>query len=288
MSKRTDSVGLGSIASGALTAGSFLIVSAIAAGIGVVIAREFGRSAETDGLLAAYGLFVVIVIASQAIRVAVLPELALARDEGRLGGELAGFAVALVVIAIPLLVVAAFGSSLVARLLTGDGSDVAHDTAAEVLRWVIPAGVAHLFAAIAASGLAALDDYRTAALAYALGSATGFALILVRVEPDGIVAVAWGSMLNGVVTLAIVLAGLLLHAARLEVPRGAVRPSGPPVQRRLGAFAVGAALPLALQLLYVVCLPFAARLEEGAATSFVYAYLAASSLVTVTAGSPES
>ncbi len=285
MSKRTDSVGLGSIASGALTAGSFLIVSAIAAGIGVVIAREFGRSAETDGLLAAYGLFVVIVIASQAIRVAVLPELALARDEGRLGGELAGFAVALVVIAIPLLVVAAFGSSLVARLLTGDGSDVAHDTAAEVLRWVIPAGVAHLFAAIAASGLAALDDYRTAALAYALGSATGFALILVRVEPDGIVAVAWGSMLNGVVTLAIVLAGLVLHAARLEVPRGAVRPSGPPVQRRLGAFAVGAALPLALQLLYVVCLPFAARLEEGAATSFVYAYLAASSLVTVTAGS---
>jgi hypothetical protein len=48
---------------------------------------------------------------------------------------------------------------------------------------------------------------------------------------------------------------------------------------------VGAALPLALQLLYVVCLPFAARLGTGAATSFVYAYLAASSLVTVTAGS---
>jgi len=285
VSKRTDSPGLGSIASGALTAGSFLVVSAIAAAIGVVIAREFGLSAETDGLLAAYGLFVVIVIAAQAIRVAVLPELALARDEGRLAGELAGFAVALVVIAIPLLVVAAFGSSLVARLLTGDGSDVAHDTATDVLRWVIPAGVAHLFAAIAASGLAALDDYGTAALAYTAGSVAGLALILARVEPDGIIAVAWGSMLNGVVTLAIVLAGLILHAARLEVPRGAARPSGPPVRKRLGAFAVGAALPLALQLLYVVCLPFASRLGTGAATSFVYAYLAASSLVTVTAGS---
>ena len=155
-----------------------------------------------------------------------------------------------------------------------------------MLRWVIPAGVAH-FAAIAASGLAALDDYRTAALAYALGSATGFALILVRVEPDGIVAVAWGSMLNGVVTLAIVLAGLLLHAARLEVPRGAVRPSGPPVQRRLGAFAVGAALPLALSS----CTSYACPSPHGwrkARPSFVYAYLAASSLVTVTAGSPES
>jgi len=285
VSKRTDSPGLGSIASGALTAGSFLVVSAIAAGIGVVIAREFGRSAETDGLLAAYGLFVVIVIAAQAIRVAVLPELALARDEGRLAGELAGFAVALVVIAIPLVLVATFGSSLVARLLTGDGSDVAQQTAAEVVRWVVPAGVAHLFAAVAASGLAALDDYRTAALGYALGSSAGLALILARVEPDGIIAVAWGSMLNGAVTLAVVLAGLVLHAAQLDVPRRAVRPSGPPVRTRLGAFAVGAALPLGLQLLYVVCLPFAARLGTGAATSFVYAYLAASSLVTVTAGS---
>jgi hypothetical protein len=64
-----------------------------------------------------------------------------------------------------------------------------------------------------------------------------------------------------------------------------MRPTGPPLRSRLGAFAVGAALPLALQLLYVVCLPFAARLGTGAATSFVYAYLAAASLVAVTAAS---
>jgi len=285
VSKRTDSPGLGSIASGALTAGSFLVVSAIAGAIGVVIAREFGRSAETDGLLAAYGLFVVIVVAAQAIRVAVLPELALARDEGRLAGELVGFGVALMVIAIPLIVVALLGSSLVAKLLTGDGSEIAQDTAADVLRWVVPAGVAHLFAAVAASGLAALNDYRIAAFGYSLGSLAGLALILARVEPDGIIAVAWGSMLNGAITLAIVLSGLMLHAARLGMPRRAVRPSGTPVRARLGAFAVGAALPLALQLLYVVCLPFASRVGTGAATSFVYAYLAAASLVTVTAGS---
>ena len=285
MSKRTDPLGLGSLGSGALTAGSFLLVSGIAAAIGVVIAREFGRSEATDGLLAAYGLFVVIVIASQAIRVAVLPQLARAQEEGRLAGELAGFAIALVLIAVPLVLVSALGSSLVARLLTGDGSEIAEDTAAEVLRWVVPAGVAHLFAALAASGLAAIDDYRTAALAYTLGSASGLVLILARVESDGVIAVAWGSMLNGAVTLSVVVVGLALHAARLRMPRGAVRPSGPPVRARLGAFAVGAALPLALQLLYVICLPFASRLGTGAATSFVYAYLAASSLVTVTAGS---
>ena len=68
-------------------------------------------------------------------------------------------------------------------------------------------------------------------------------------------------MLNGVVTLAIVLAGLALHAARLDsAARSRSSERARRCGARLGAFAVGAALPLALQLLYVVCLPFAARL----------------------------
>jgi len=262
-----------------------LLVSGVAAVIGVVIAREFGRSDETDGLLAAYGVFIVIVIGAQAIRVAVLPQLARAREEGRLAGELAGFAVALVVISVPLVLVTELGAHWVAGLLTGDESEVARDTAADILRWVVPAGVAHLFAALAASGLAALDDYGTAALGYAVGSAAGLALILARVEPDGIIAIAWGMALNGTIAMLVPAAGLAVRATRTRMPRRAVKPSGPPLPARLGHFAVGAALPLGLQLLYVVCLPFAAGLGTGAATSFVYAYLAASSLVTVTAGS---
>jgi hypothetical protein len=285
VSKRSDSPGLGSLASGALTALSFLVGSAVAAAVGVVIAREFGRSAETDGLLAAYGLFIVIVIGAQAIRVAILPQLARAQAERRLAGELAGFAVAMAVIAVPLLLVAELGASALAAVLTGAGPDVSQDTAADVLRWIVPAGVAHLFAALVASGLAALDDYGSAALGYAAGSLAGLALILTRVEPDGIIAIAWGMMLNGSIALLVPSLALGLRAARARMPRGAVRPSGPGLRSRLGDFTVGAALPLALQLLYVVCLPFAARLGEGEATSFVYAYLAASSLVTVTAGS---
>jgi hypothetical protein len=285
VSKRTDSLGLGSLGSGALTAASFLVVSAVAGAVGVAIAREFGRSEQTDGLLAAYGLFVVVVVAAQAIRVALLPELALARTEDRLAGELAGFAAALGLLAAPLLALALFASPTLARLLTGGGSEIARDTAADALPWLVGAGVAHLFAALAASGLAAIDDYGTAALGYALGSTAGLALILLRIEPDGILAVAWGSLLNGAIALGVPLAGLALHAARLRMPASAVRTGTFTVRARLSTFAVGAALPLALQLLYVVCLPFAARVGTGEATSFVYAYLAASALVTVTAGS---
>ena len=45
------------------------------------------------------------------------------------------------------------------------------------------------------------------------------------------------------------------------------------------------ALPLALQAVYLVCLPFAAREGVGALTSFGYAYLAAAALVAVTSSS---
>src|SRR5207245_2033768 len=110
-------------------------------------------------------------------------------------------------------------------------------------------------------------------------------LIILRAKPDGIIAVAHGMALNTTIAVVVPSVGLAIRAYRSRMPGAAVRPSGSPLRTRLGAFAVSAALPLALQLRYVVCLPFAGRRGTGAATSFVYAYLAAASLVTITAGS---
>ena len=283
MSKRTDSPGLGSLTSAALTAASTLVVSAFAAIVGVIIAREFGRTDETDGFFAAYGVFIVIALAAQSIRIAVLPALARARDERRLAGNIAGFATALVVVAVPLVLVVELAADQIAGLLTGDGSDIAQEACANGLRWMVPAAVAHLFAGLAASSLAALDDYATAALGYAAGSAAGLVLILTLVDAEGLVAVGWGMALNGVVALLVPAVVLAWRARRSSMPATAVRPAGLPLASRLGVFAAAAALPIALQLLYVVCLPFAARLGAGAVTSFGYAYLAAATLVSVTA-----
>ena len=94
---------LGALRSGGLTAASTAVVMGVAALIGVIVAREFGRTDETDGFFAAYGVFVVLAIASLAIRVAVLPSLARSRDAGRLGGELAGYAIAAASLALPVL-----------------------------------------------------------------------------------------------------------------------------------------------------------------------------------------
>jgi hypothetical protein len=285
VSKRSASPGLGSLRAGGVTALSLAIVTAVSAIIGVVIAREFGRSAETDGLLSAYGVFLVIVIAAQSIRVAVLPQLAAAEGDGRLAGEVAGATVALLVVATPLVLVAELAAGPLAGVLTGADAGLARETAEHALRWMVPAACAYLFAALAASALAALDDYGTAALGFAAGRSSGLTVILLRAEQDGILAVAWGIALNGTIALAVPTVALAVKAALARMPVRAVRPTGPPLTARLGAFAVAASLPLALQLLYVVCLPFAGRLGEGAATSFVYAYLAAASLVAVAASS---
>ena len=283
MSKRTDSSGLGSLASAALTAVSTLVVTSFAAIVGVVIAHEFGRTEQTDGFFAAYGVFIVVVLASQAIRVAVLPSLARAREERRLAGAVAGFAAALLIVALPLLLVGELGAAGIADVLTGSSSQTAQDVCADALRWLVPAALAHLFAGLAASGLAALDDYGTAALGYALGSTSALALILTRVDEDGIAALWWGVALNGAVSLAVPTIGLAWRALHARMPAGAVRPSGPPLRSRLGIFATAAALPIALQLLYVICLPFAGSVEPGAVTSFGYAYLGAASFVSITA-----
>lgn len=261
-----------------LTALSLVVVTGLSAAVGVVIAREFGRGAETDGFFAAYGIFLVLVLAAGAVRVAVLPPLARAREEGVFGSVLASYALAVSVVAVPALAVGVLADDWAARALTGGLPAAARETAADALVFLVPAAVAHLFAALAASALAAHDSYGTAAAGYALGSVLGLALILWRVGEDGIVACAWGTFLNGLVALAVPVAALAVRGtwgrrARLRV--GA----------RLVELARAAALPFVLQALFVVCLRFASGLGTGAVTSFTYAYLVAAALVSVTASS---
>ncbi len=269
--------------SGLYTALSNATVMGLSAVVGVVIAREFGRGAETDGFFAAYGLFVVLVLAAVAFRLVVLPALARAREDGRLAAETVAYGAALSVLALPVVAVCVAAPDWVAGLLTGGLPDDAQDTAADTLVWMVPAAVAQLYAGLAASALAALDDYGSAALGYAAGSVAGLVLILLRVDEDGIVAAAWGMALNGAVAFVVPAVVLLVRAGRVpgSVPRTWPRGTRP----RLALFFRGVSLPLALQALYVIGLRFAAEEGVGSVTSFSYAYLIAGALVAVTASS---
>lgn len=264
---------------GLLTALSQATVMGLSGFIGIVIAREFGRGAETDGFFAAFGLFVVLVLGAAAFRLVVLPDLARASDIGRLRPEAWGYAVALALLALPALAVSLLAPDWLAAQVTGSLPDEAQRTAARALMWMVPAAIAQLYAGLAASVLAALDDYGTAAFGYAAGSIASVTVILLRVGEDGIAAVAWGMFVNAAISLGVPVAVLLARTGvQVHIELTGAR-------SRLALFGRGVALPLALQGLYVICLRFAGEVGIGQLTSFSYAYLLAAALVAVTASS---
>lgn len=261
-----------------MTAFSLAVVTGLSAAVGVVIAREFGRGADTDGFFAAYGVFLVLVLAASAVRIAVLPAMARARGEGVFGAVFLSYVAAVGYLGLPALLFGVLANDWTARQLTGGLPASARETAADALVFLVPAAIAHLFAALAASALAAHDSYGTAAAGYALGSVIGLGVILVSVGEHGIVACAWGTLANGVVALAVPAVALLPRAEWGRRARLAVG-------GRLAELARAAAIPIVLQAFFVVCLRFASDLGTGAVTSLTYAYFVAAALVSVTASS---
>src|SRR4051812_16585849 len=253
------------LSSGAVTALSTAAINAASAAAAILLSHRFGRSARTDGFLIAYSVYLVITLAASAFRVVTLPALTRAREEGRFADELGGFASALAVIAAPL-----FALAVVVGLTLSGSTRV--DAFAQGLPWFVGAGCLQLFGGLAASGLATRNSYGVAAAAYAVGAVLGVGLFA-ALSGHGIEALAWGQVLNGVVVLAVTVASLRL--GRVAV--------GGRIGRRLAVLARGTAVPVALQLLYLIAVTLAGRLAGGQPTSFVYAYFFASFLVSVTA-----
>jgi hypothetical protein len=249
-----------------------------AAGAGALLAHKFGRTAETDGFLGAYGVYLVLVLAAQAFRMVVVPDLTRAAAEGRLGGESRAFALAFLVLAVPVCVLVAVFSQPLGDLITGNLPPSSAHVAGRALAVLVPAAFGQLLAALAASALAAVDSYGTAAAGYALGGLAGLAVFAALADGHGIVALAWGLAVNAAVAFAIPLAALLRKRA-LVGPRA----ERADVLPRLWHLLQGASVPLALQGCYLLALRFAAQLGVGSLTSFSYAYLAASTLVGATA-----
>ena len=140
-----------------------------------------------------------LVLVASALRVVVLPQLARAREAGRLGarGRRRGRSRSRCR-SCRVVVVALVASGTLARALTGGGGR--QDAAAELLPWLVPAAAAQIYAGIAASGLAALGDYGTAALGFGLGAVVGLAVIAAFAD-HGVVAWGWGLAANGAIAL---------------------------------------------------------------------------------------
>lgn len=278
--KTSPSRGRSAVRSGLLTGLSTLILSGSAAAAGAVLAQKFGRTAETDGLLAAYGVYLVLVIGAQAFRLVVLPDLTRAAAAGRLGGETRAYLWAFLALALPASVLVGALSRPLGEAITGSLPGEAARVAGDALVWLVPAAFAQLGAAVGASALAALDDYGVAASSYAAGGVAGLALFVALADGHGVIALAWGLALNGAISLAVPFAVLAVRGELGGPGHGGLR-----LGERLWRLTQGAALPIAIQGFYVVALRLAADLGVGKVTSLSFAYLIAAVLVTATASS---
>jgi hypothetical protein len=268
------------IRSGVATGASILTVSGAAALAGAYLAHEFGRNVHTDGFLAAYGVYLVIVLAAQAFRLVIVPDLTRAAENGRLTAEFVSYASAMLAIAVPAAVLTLVLSHQFGDLLTGTLPPEAASIASRAVVWLVPAAFGQMLAGLGASALAARDSYLVAAAAYAAGAVSGLVLFVALANAHGLISLAWGLALNATLAAGIPFVALL-RGGHL---RGS-RSGGVAIWPRLRKLVQAAAVPLALQGLYVIALRGASGLGEGNQTSLTYAYLFGSTLVAATASS---
>src|SRR5690348_10785187 len=173
------SLGRGAVRSGLLTGISTAAVSGSAAVLGIILSRKFGHGVKTDGFFAAYGVYLALVLVASTLRVIVLPRFVSAQAAGRLAHEVGIWTVSLAGPLGAVLVSSIAWPHAIASALTS--SPRASDQAAVLLPWIVPSAVAQIYGGLVASGLAALDDYGSAAFGFAAGSVAGVILTLALV-----------------------------------------------------------------------------------------------------------
>src|SRR5262249_14877786 len=268
------------VRSGIATGLSALAVSGSAAVEGAYLAHKFGRNAETDGFLAAYSVYLVLLLPPQAFRLLSPPDPPRASEVGPLASEFASYAAAMLAVALPASVLTALFSGQLGDVLTGNLPPESAAIASRALVWVVPAAFGQMLAALGASALAAEDSYVLAAAAYALGAIAGLVVFVALAGSHGLIALGWGLALNAALAAGIPLVALV-RSGRL-VGRGE---GGLGIVRRLSKLGQAAAPPIALPGLYIVAPRSASGLGEGNQTSLTYAYLFAATLVAATASS---
>jgi hypothetical protein len=102
--------GQSAVQSGLLTGLSYVTLSLAAAAAGAYLAHKFGRNRETDGFMAAYGVYLVLVLGAQSFRMVVVPDLTRAEAEGRLSEEFRAYVIAFLAVSIPATVIVALFS----------------------------------------------------------------------------------------------------------------------------------------------------------------------------------
>src|SRR3954464_10302542 len=167
----------------------------------LAILVTFGKGVETDAVFAAYGVYGILVVMCQTLRLTVVARIVESPSPHAAFDRFLGAGLSLLVVAGVVQVL--FGEVL-ARILTGDLGEHAVSVARWTLAilWIAVAG--QLVAALRAALLRARGEFRYTGLSYVAGGVLNIAILLGLSGPLGVLSVATG-----------VAAGTLLSATAL-------------------------------------------------------------------------
>lgn len=268
---------------GALMAISTLAMAGASAIQAVLYLGEYGATARTDAFFAAFAVYQMVGVFTQATRVSSVPLLVGDKAIGMLR-----FFGALGVIAVPVILACGPLASPLADVLAPSATGDAHDLAVAALRVLGVAIVLQLLAAGAATLLGMRDRFEPVAAAYSFGALAGL-IVFLAVRTEGELSLAWSMMAMAIVTSTWMLFALL-RVRRAEVESGTGGPgfAGIPQKSRLvvecfqtaGDLLGRSLVYLIINAFFLVTLAVVGREGgAGATTVLSYAYLLASYLV---------
>jgi peptidoglycan biosynthesis protein MviN/MurJ (putative lipid II flippase) len=261
-----------------ITSATVIATMALGAVLAVLIVLQFGKTPRTDGLLAAYGVYGLLLTLAQSARASVAARLVEGSSVfANLDRFLAGALVMALAAAVPLVLL----GQPVAELLTGDLPAEAASTARTALAILWVAAAAHLAAALGAAALGTRGQFALPGLAYVMGGVLAIGLMLALAGPLGIDAVAVGVAAGSVVTAATIGSRLARAGYRPDLRK--LFP-GRAATVAAGVVVVGSVGYTISQATYVVSVAFAATLEPGAVTLYSYAFFAAALVLGASAG----
>jgi peptidoglycan biosynthesis protein MviN/MurJ (putative lipid II flippase) len=243
----------------------------------LVILLIFGKSADTDAVFAAYGVYGVLVVMCQTLRLTVVARIVESPSPPAALDRFLGAGLGLVAAAG--LVQLALGAPL-ARVLTGDLGPHAVSVARWTLAilWVAFGG--QLVAALGAAWLGVRGEFRYTGISYVAGGLVNIGALLALSEPVGILAVATGVALGTLVSAAAIMRQVRREGYRPDARRVL---AGAREWRTSVMLVVASAATLLTQANFVISASFAARIGVGAVTIYTTAYFGGALIIALTA-----
>lgn len=245
------------------------------AGLGLLIASQFGSSAVTDGFFIAQSVYGISVLAGQSLRTTAVAELSRRPDESP--GETLG---AIAMIALGAAVLFALVAFALVPVLTSGLPERGTEAARDSLLLLWPAAAMQLFGGALAALLATRDRVAVSAAAYSVGSLLGLLAFLPLRELTGSTSLPLVLLITSG-TSTVFLAVAVWRSGGLPRHRPAIGPTALRARRLL----IGSSALIVGQLVVASSVGLAGQVGEQAATTYSYGMMAIS-LVSATAVTP--